>query len=94
MGGFVFSSPAEWHGLTNLTITFLFSQSTNPVGWLCYDFDYDDNGISVLGLQIRPKLAAEVQSEYPTLTPGGKVFLTSLLYNNTNLNLSYRFDKL
>jgi len=56
-----------------------------------YDFDYDDNGIAVGSVQIRPKLAAEVQSGHPTLTPGGRVVLTLLNYDDANLNLNYRF---
>ncbi len=56
-----------------------------------YDFDYDDNGIAVGNVQIRPKLAAEVQAGHPTLTPGGRVVLTLLNYDDTNLILTYRF---
>ena len=56
-----------------------------------YDFDYDDNGIAVGSVQIRPKLAAEVQSSHPTVTLGGRVVLTLLNYDDTNLNLTYQF---
>jgi len=56
-----------------------------------YDFDYDDKGVNVANIQISPKLAAEVQSGYPTLQPGGRVVLVLLKYENTNLNMSYPF---